>query len=251
MDKLIKEKLVDIEREHDIKILYACEAGSRAWGFPSPDSDYDVRFIYLDKVEKHVSLFNHPDTIELPINNNLDIGGWELRKALGLLQKSNAPLLEWIQSPIVYRDGGQFLQEFRKHAEAYYSPIATMHHYLSMARKYWDACMAGSEVKLKTYFYAIRTAVACKWILTRQQMPHMELGRMLEVVDEAAHNQIVDLVDKKAKEDERTLHKRIDAIDQFIVKTLAEAEQQVLNLSAGKGNANTLDQFYRQTVLEQ
>lgn len=94
MHTLIQKKLKEIEEEKEVKILFACESGSRAWGFPSPDSDYDVRFIYVRPIDWHLSLTAKKDTIDLPINNELDIGGWELKKACQLLKKSNAPLIE-------------------------------------------------------------------------------------------------------------------------------------------------------------
>jgi predicted nucleotidyltransferase len=104
INKLILEQLEQIEQEEQVTILYACESGSRAWGFPSQDSDYDVRFIYLHKPEWYLSIYDKRDVIERPINNMLDINGWDLRKALNLFRKSNPPLLEWLQSPIQYKE---------------------------------------------------------------------------------------------------------------------------------------------------
>jgi uncharacterized protein len=98
----IQACLSDIEKTHQVKIIYSCESGSRAWGFPSADSDYDVRFLYLHPVDWYLSIEDKRDVIEVPIKNKLDITGWDLRKALQLFRKSNPPLLEWLGSPIVY-----------------------------------------------------------------------------------------------------------------------------------------------------
>ncbi len=146
MEKIIKDKLNRIEKEQGFRILYACETGSRAWGFPSPNSDYDVRFIYVQDLNWHLSLRSHKDSFDEPINDELDITGWEIKKSLGLLWKSNAALLERIQSPIVYYADHEFLDEINVLSEDYFSPIAVMHHYLSMSKKYYDACMESSKV---------------------------------------------------------------------------------------------------------
>jgi len=143
------KNLEEFENAYRIKILYACESGSRAWGFPSPNSDYDVRFIYAHDLDWHLSLQDKKDTIDLPINDDLDIGGWEIKKALGLLWKSNPPLLEWLQSPIVYRSEDNFLKDIRELSQVYFSPIAVMHHYLNMSKKYFESCQEADQVNLK------------------------------------------------------------------------------------------------------
>ena len=102
MQKEILKTLDQIEAQNNVKILYACESGSRAWGFPSPDSDYDVRYLYIRPVESYLKLFSERDVIEGPIDEVKDFVGWDLQKALKLLMKGNAPLIEWVRSPIVY-----------------------------------------------------------------------------------------------------------------------------------------------------
>ncbi len=103
MRKKIKEQLRRIEDAENIKILLAVESGSRAWGFASPDSDYDVRFVYIRSLEDYLRLDATRDVIELPIDDVLDINGWDLQKTLRLLHKSNPTLFEWFSSPIVYK----------------------------------------------------------------------------------------------------------------------------------------------------
>ena len=112
----IDVRLSAIEAEFGVRILYACESGSRGWGFASPDSDYDVRFIYVHPLAWYLQVHVQRDVIELPISDELDINGWELRKALGLLRKGNATLIEWLDSPIVYRADAVFLQAMRNAA---------------------------------------------------------------------------------------------------------------------------------------
>ena len=99
----IEALLSEVERKHGVRILYACESGSRAWGFASPDSDFDIRFLYARKNSEYLHVFEGGDTIEIPIEDDLDPGGWDVRKAAALLSKSNGALVEWLHSPIVYR----------------------------------------------------------------------------------------------------------------------------------------------------
>lgn len=248
MEKLIIEKLDKIERDRGFKILFACETGSRAWGFPSPDSDYDVRFVYVENLDWHLSLKNARDSFELPINDELDITGWELKKSLGLLWKSNAAMLERIQSPIIYKSEGLFLDEIMELARASFSPIAVMHHYLSMSKKYFDECMADNEVKLKKYFYAIRTAIAGAWVREMGTLPHIEMGKMMGIVDEEVKAKIATMIALKATKKEGYFHVREPLIDEFLKEMISKNEAVANDLPSAKGDIEALDEFYRKTV---
>ncbi|MDX2226561.1 MAG: nucleotidyltransferase domain-containing protein, partial [Verrucomicrobiae bacterium] len=152
--------LDQIETTHNVRILHACESGSRAWGFASTDSDWDVRFIYVHPRDFYLSIESHRDVIENPISDDLDISGWDLRKALGLLLKSNPPLLEWISSPIVYRQDPDFLRNFRRLSEDFYSPQRCFRHYLHMAEGNHRHYLLGETIALKKYFYVLRPVLA-------------------------------------------------------------------------------------------
>ncbi|WP_416865780.1 MAG: DNA polymerase beta superfamily protein [Imperialibacter sp.] len=247
MEDLIRKKLTQIEQDYNIKVLYACESGSRAWGFPSPNSDYDVRFIYAHSLDWHLSLTDKKDTIDLPINDELDIGGWEIKKALQLLWKSNAPILEWIQSPIVYQADLTFLSGIREVAAQCFSPIATMHHYLSMSKKYLEAC-SSEEVKLKKYFYALRTAIAGAWIREKGSVPHIEITKMLSVAGEEVRDKIISLIELKATQKEDYLHPQEPVILHFLRDVIEQNETAFPSLSPGKGDFDKLEEFYRKTV---
>lgn len=126
MRERVLDELARIERERNVRVLYACESGSRAWGFASTDSDYDVRFVYVEKPEWFIQVDAGRDVIERPLDDELDISGWELRKTLGLLRKSNPTLLEWLDSPLVYRSEPAATARLRELAEAFYSPPAAV-----------------------------------------------------------------------------------------------------------------------------
>jgi len=248
MKQLIKDKLTEIETTNNIKILYACESGSRAWGFPSPNSDYDVRFIYVHDLDWYLSLWDKKDTIDLPINDDLDIGGWEIKKVLKLLGKSNPPLLEWLQSPIVYQADTGFLKDIRKLSQEYFSPIAVMHHYLSMSKKYFDACQEKDEVKLKKYFYALRTAIAGSWVREKGTIPPIELPDMFEIVPEEVKTKIQELIEIKSGQKEDYLHNREPLIDVFLNENIRLNEAVANDLPSAKGNVEKLNTFYRSIV---
>lgn len=248
MKGIIKEKLSDIEKEQKVRILYACESGSRAWGFPSPNSDYDVRFIYAHDLDWHLSLRDKKNTIDLPINDDLDIGGWEIKKTLGLLWKSNPPLLEWLQSPIVYQSESKFLSDIQRLCSECFSPIAVMHHYLSMSKKYLDACQQTDQVKLKRYFYALRTAIAGKWVREKESIPPIELPKMFGVVSDDVQDKIEELITIKSQQNEDYLHEREPLIDEFLSETMKQNEAIANDLPSAKGNIEKLDDFYRSVV---
>src|SRR5712692_7457134 len=133
MEAAIKQVLHDIEVQEQVSILYACESGSRAWGFASHDSDYDVRFLYARTKAAYLRLDPPRDVIERPIVDNLDVNGWDIFKALRLLRKSNPPLLEWLFSPIVYLEKSASINDLRAIARRFYSSNALYYHYKHMA----------------------------------------------------------------------------------------------------------------------
>jgi len=156
--RIKKEILIRLhaaEREHEVKILYACESGSRAWGFASPDSDYDVRFIYAHKKNWYLSfdVERRRDVIEYPIVDEIDCSGWDVRKALYLFTRTNGALLEWLKSPIVYIDQGNFAQNIREYAPKALNKIALCYHYSHMARSNAKEYLFNeAQVKLKNIF---------------------------------------------------------------------------------------------------
>lgn len=156
MDKAIQAQLRSIEEKNNVKILYAVESGSRGWGFESKDSDFDVRFIYVHPIEWYLSVFEGSDIIEIPIDEVLDINGWDIKKALKLMYKSNAPLLEWLSSPIIYKQNQEFIKELKHLAEKYFSSISVTYHYINLAKKSFDGLEGLNKIKIKKLFYVIR-----------------------------------------------------------------------------------------------
>lgn len=163
----IQTKLKQIELKYDITIIYACESGSRAWGFASNDSDYDVRFIYKYKLTDYLKIKPEKDTIIEEIDSDLiDASGWELKKALNLLSNYNAVLIDWLYSPIVYYQNDIFVEEIRKIIEKYYSPKFGFYHYYHLANKHYNKYIKDKEfISPKKYFYILRGLLAAKWLI--------------------------------------------------------------------------------------
>ena len=150
MEQTIVRKLREIEKNERIHILLAVESGSRAWGFPSTDSDYEVRFIYIRQKEDYLRLEKTRDVIELPLDGILDINGWDLQKTLRLFHKSNPTLFEWFSSPIVYMET-PFADTFRTMMGNYFSTKRSLYHYIHMAEKNRREYLNDHMVKIKKY----------------------------------------------------------------------------------------------------
>lgn len=203
--KLIEDLFKKIEVDQRVQVLYACETGSRAWGFPSTDSDYDVRFIYRHERDWYLGLGERKDTIE-SMQGDLDITGWDLRKSLKLLKKSNAPLIERFQSPIVYLDNDNFRDEFKQVIELYYSPTAVFFHHYSLAKKFWEDLSQKQHIKLKALFYLLRSLFSCNWIIEEEAVVPMTIQELLVKADPTFHSEIVQLIELKAGVDESYFH---------------------------------------------
>ena len=219
----IEAELKAVERDHAVRILVAVESGSRAWGFPSVDSDYDVRFIYVHEPEFYLTVFPKRDVIEKPIDSVLDVSGWDVRKALGLLLRTNAALLEWLQSPMQYRDSGNVARQFMELGHASVDLTALAYHYDRQARRsFEDIAAATGAVRLKTYFYVLRAALALMWLRNHGKPPPMELASLMEGLDlpEALTDCVSELLVVKAKGTERTTVPRIALLDELTTSVL-------------------------------
>ena len=172
MKPRIIETLRHIQEKHEVRIIYACESGSRAWGFESKDSDYDVRFIYVHPLDWYLSVGEKKDVIDIPEDDRLDINGWDIRKSLNLLRKSNSVLLEWLASPITYCKHDLAVATLVELSQKTFMPGSSFQHYLGMARGSLAACQTDEKVKIKSYLYAVRPVLCCKWIFKfRKQAP--------------------------------------------------------------------------------
>jgi predicted nucleotidyltransferase len=245
----ILERLAEIEQTESVRILYACESGSRAWGFASPDSDYDVRFLYAHPRDWYLSVHveHRRDVIERPIVDLLDINGWDLRKALQLMLKSNPPLFEWLHSPIVYREQPGFRQAMLGLTPTYYSPRDCAWHYLHMARGNQREYLRGDPVKLKKYLYVLRPLLAIRWLESGRgvvPMPFRELVETLLPPGEV-RDAIEQLLIAKQSGGELAWGPRVPALSNWITEELARLEAGPQVPSTSKSDPILLDHSFR------
>ncbi|KRD61666.1 nucleotidyltransferase [Flavobacterium sp. Root935] len=248
MKEKILQKLKEIEIQKNVEILFAVESGSRAWGFASPDSDYDIRFIYKHKPEYYLSLWEKPDVIEFMTEDDLDGSGWDLRKSVKLLAKSNAPLIEWLFSPIVYFQNDDFVKQMQKLALECFSPIAVLHHYLGTTKNFMEVCEI-HEVKLKSYFYALRTALAGKWIIENNTFPPIVFTDLLPIAPKNIQEKILELQEIKVTHDEKYLHRKENLITDFLLETVKFNQENAYKLRSGNKLSEELDLFFRREIL--
>jgi predicted nucleotidyltransferase len=243
MTSRITAALGALETQHNIRILYACESGSRAWGFPSPDSDYDVRFVYVHPLDWYLRLDEGPDTLNFPVDDELDLAGWELRKTLRLLRGSNASLLEWLQSPIVYHEAPGFRAQVAPLLPQAFNLKAGLHHYLGQLRRGVEEELVGEAVRLKRLFYALRAALAARWIRERHTLPPMEFAPLRALLPADLQGAVVELLAQKAHSNEKTTVARPGALVEFLGDEYAAGQvaREKLPVARTAGVSEALD----------
>ncbi len=219
-EAVIQSRLSSVEHDHNVEFLFAIESGSRAWGFPSPDSDFDVRFVYAHSPDWYLSISPKRDVIELPLEDDWDINGWDIKKAIGLLLKPNPVLLEWLSSPIRYRWNETACQKLQSFAEKHVRPERCLSHYFHLAKRQWERNLDGeASVNLKKYFYVLRPCLVIRWVrLNPDELPPMNFQDLVNgtQISESLQAQIRELLLAKAKKSEMGLGERIESIDDLI-----------------------------------
>ena len=222
MRETILAKLHEIETQEHVRILLAVESGSRAWGSASPDSDYDVRFLYVRPHADYLRLERSRDVIELPIEGELDLNGWDLDKTLRLLHGSNPTLFEWFSSPIVYRDSAS-AQALRSLSARYFSPRRSLNHYLSMAINNRRQYLKGDTVIAKKYFYILRPVLACRWILDRGTPPPVLFSELQAAeLDSSLLPEVNRLLDLKQNAPEVKTVPMVESLNRYLEESIEE-----------------------------
>ncbi len=247
----ITNKLREIEEKHHVEVLNACESGSRAWGFPSLDSDYDVRFIYKHPEAWYLKIDDDKDTIT-DVGAVLDFAGWELRKTMRLFRGSNASLYEKLRSPIIYKEVSGFKNNLLHLEKEYYRPLSGVHHYLSLSKNFMKAYVMGEKVKLKKYFYVLRSTLAAKWIVATGEVPPMEFGVLRTLLTDEKLIEWVDIMlSLKSKHGEALEVNRFNKVDSYLSKTILEIEDKIIHMGCEpKGKTEQLNKLFRKWILE-
>lgn len=245
MNILVPEKLREIEKIENIRILLAVESGSRAWGFASPDSDFDVRFIYKRPKEKYLQLNKQRDVIELPVDDTWDINGWDLDKTLRLLYKSNPTLYEWINSPVCYCKT-DFSERIIPLMKEYFSAKNTIYHYLNTARSHRKIYLLGEAVRPKKYFYALRPILACMWVLENNSPPPVIFNELSDALLPASLRSSLDyLLDIKINSPEKAEIKPIKDIDDFLEQNIEKFDEIMKSMAKEEHRSwDMLNEFF-------
>lgn len=234
MRKTVLEKLDEIEKRENIRILHCVESGSRAWGFASPDSDYDVRFIYVRPKEFYLRLDKTRDVIEWQLDDTLDINGWDIKKALSLLHKSNPTLFEWNSSPIVYKTTEDW-QKISAITNRFFVAKSGLYHYLSTAKGNYREYLKGDTVRLKKYFYVLRPILACKWILAEGTPPPMLFRTLMDqYLDDELKPDVEKLLDIKMNSPEIGEGKPFMRLNDYLYRAIEETEKAIEELPTEK-----------------
>lgn len=217
VEELVRMKIKEIEEKENIRVLHVIESGSRAWGFASPDSDYDVRFIYVRDKDFYLSLRETKDFIDWELNEILDINGWDIKKALQHFHKSNATLFEWSNSPVVYYTTDEWKNLYDEVASKCFACKSAMYHYFGTANKNFHEYLMADMVKYKKYFYVLRPILACKWIEEKKCPPPVLFDELVDAVLEDEMKPIIsDLLAKKMQMSEADKAPKIEKVNQYI-----------------------------------
>lgn len=251
MEDEIQERLTEIEKAYNIRILYACEAGSRLWGYASVGSDRDVRFVYAHPLEWYLSIEEGPDTLEIKPNDLLDLSGWELKKTLKLYKKSNPSLLEMLHSHIILRKHPLFFERLKQMEALLFSKKTCLIHYLNMAQTNYKKWQKDATPSLKHYFHVIRPLLMCRWISTQGQMPPLQLFRLAEDCPTSIKEDIHRLIQKQMhQESVLKTDALFKSLNGFVEENVVQIKNQLIDVAPAKGDDPTplLNQLFRSTI---
>lgn len=249
MEKRILAKLNEIEKEYGIRILYSCESGSRGWQFPSPDSDYDVRFVYIKPLNSYLSVKEMNDHIGLPVNDELDIYGWDLRKVLKLMRKSNVTGFEWLQSPIVYQKNAEFVLALTQLAGNYFDAKTNACHYLGLVRKFTGDTIGHEPVTIKSLFYILRSLLCAKWNIEKHSIAPLTIYDLMVLMPAALQEEVRALIGVKAGAPEQFMVTVSTGMAAFINTEIAACNEGVGRLQKRAFTSEALDAFFIQTLM--
>jgi len=253
MTEEIKKELLRLEQQYNIKILYAVESGSRAWGFASTDSDWDVRYIYIHHLDWYLEIDNKKDSQEEILPNDIDLAGWELKKALRLFRKSNPPMLEWLRSPIVYLQQFSTADRLRELTKEYFNPKSCLYHYLHMAEGNFKEYLQKDIVRAKKYFYMLRPILACDWIKQTDTMAPTEFQKLVDsqVTNPQVRTEIQNLLTRKITGEELYDEPKNPILNDFLEQKIEFYKEYIkTRQQPNQPDSAKLNELFRFTINE-
>ena len=248
----IIQKLIETKERHHVKIPLAVESGSRGWGFASPDSDYDCRFVYVHEMDWYLSVFDKPDVIEYAAGQVFDINGWDLKKFIAHIVKSNAVMLEWLSSNEVYLNDTSITSLLVKLGKEFFNPITVNHHYLSMAVKKYAEINSSEKSKLKHYFYVLRPLANISYIEKYGKMPYMEYYRTIGEIDldENVKEEISRISKVKETSDEGYTMARNETLLRYFADEIKRQDKRLPNVRFEKNRDYEYADVVFRTIIE-
>ena len=263
-------KILDIiEKSHNVKILYACESGSRAWGFDSEDSDYDIRFVYTKPWDQYLTVFpitkdtidrNSSEVCKSFVKHDLDFSGWDIRKVGYQMAKGNPDMISWFYSPIIYREY-DCISRIRELAEKFFKNKSAFYHYEHMANRNYRQYIKNvdGQVKAKKYLYVLRPLLACMWIKFFNNAPPMLFENVYTnkyikdiLINESIYTDLVRLIIEKRSGKEMEFIDKIPKVDTFCEKYLwyfKEEGEQAIVKEKTQEDWDEIDQIFRDIVI--
>ena len=250
MKKEIINHINKLEVEKDITILLATESGSRAWGCPSPDSDYDIRIIFKRKTADYLRINEQPDSLDYFHGELLDINGWDIKKTFRLIKKSNVTPFEWAQSPIIYKEVDNFRQVIFELCKAYFNPKHAINHYRGIAKNSYADITKESNIKLKKLFYVLRPIMAAKWIASKNEIPPMDIPNLISIIN---NNEIIakinSLLEIKKDCNEDYIHTLSPLLSDFIKEEInILTDLKVVDKDHEIPNSDQLNKVFRELI---
>lgn len=247
--KEILEKLQEIEAKENVKVLHAVESGSRAWGVESPDSDYDVRFVYVRPKDDYLKLEEMRDVIEWQLDDVLDINGWDIRKTLVQFRKGNATLFEWANSPVVYKTTAEWKNIYQS-CQKYFSKKVALYHYYGTANSTYREYLQNPLVSYKKYIYALRPLLACRYIEENGAVPPVRFDELMKQnPDNALSEEIARMLEIKAQSEEKALNPQMLVIQKYIEDNIAKYERLSKSIEDDRtSDWETLDRIFLELV---
>lgn len=232
----LRDLLHKVEFEHNLKVIYGLESGSRAWGFESQNSDYDIRFLYVHPVNWYLCIEKRNDVLELGTSRDIDLSGWDIRKSLLFLRQSHPVLLEWLRSPIIYLEQSEIVQQMREIGEEFFAPRASVHHYISWAERMLHRYFQLSDVAAKRYFYVMRPILCCRWIQTIGGQPPLLMSKLITEIEMPTEVKLAieNLIERKRAGYELDSVSRILILDQYISETIPQIKKFLVTLPKPK-----------------
>ena len=248
MREEILQSLAALETERGIRLLYACESGSRAWGFASRDSDWDVRFFFVHPQREYLRVHAPADHLHRDLPGDLDITGWDLRKALHNAAKSNASVLEWLHSPQVYFESDA-VPEFRRLARAGFRVKPAVHHYLGLAKQLWAQAGEGAALNGKKVLYVLRATLCARWTLTHRTPPPVAFAELLPLIgDGALLDEVRQFVVLKQEAKESDALPVSETLRTFLAATRSACDAEQESLVTAEADMPPLDEFFQRTL---